>query len=132
MRASNYSQRKSFLLRKSKIACIFRGRLYRNYFRPSSHQSKKEKLIYKKEDLNLSDDIFEEKINVTLPTSAMNNGTFWSRVILYPTGKRQLATQAFGRMISYQVPIRYANLLGDENAKDIGKLQSKIAAFYTL
>ena len=132
MRASNYSQRKSFLLRKSKIACIFRGRFYQKYFRPSSHQSKKEKLIYKKEDLNLSDDIFEEKINVTLPTSAMNNGTFWSRVILYPTGKRQLATQAFGRMISYQVPIRYANLLGDENAKDIGKLQSKIAAFYTL
>lgn len=91
-----------------------------NFYRPSSHQSKKEKLIYKKEDLNLSSDLFEEKINVTLPQSAMNNGTFWSRVILYPTGKRQLATQAFGRMISYQVPIRYANLLGDENAKDIG------------
>ena len=101
--------------------------IYEN-FRPSSHQSKKEKLIYKKEDLNLSEDIFEEKINVTLPTSAMNNGTFWSRVILYPTGKRQLATQAFGRMISYQVPIRYANLLGDENAKDIGKTLHKIVA----
>ena len=82
--------------------------------------------------MNLSEDIFEEKINVTLPTSAMNNGTFWSRVILYPTGKRQLATQAFGRMISYQVPIRYANLLGDENAKDIGKTLHKIVAMKML
>ena len=96
------------------------------FHRPLSPE-KKEKLIYKKEDLNLSEDIFEEKINVTLPASAMNNGTFWSRVILYPTGKRQLATQAFGRMISYQVPIRYANLLGDENAKDIGKLHKIVA-----
>jgi len=110
---------------------LFTTEIFFTEKKPSSHQSKKEQLIYKKEDLNLSEDLFEEKINVTLPHSAMNNATFWSRVILYPTGKRQLATQAFGRMISYQVPIRYANLLGDENAKDIvydtmGHFRSKL------
>ena len=51
------------------------------------------------------------------------NGTFYSRVILYPTGKRNLATQAFGEMVSYQVPVRYANLLGEK--QDVSELASK-------
>jgi len=91
-------------------------------------QSNDEKLIFKKSDFDLSMPVFEEKVNITLPKQIFKNGTFFARVILYPTGKRNLATHDFGQMVSYQVPVRYANLLGD---KAEGKTVShdKIAHF---
>jgi len=94
---------------------------------PRSHNSD-QKLIFKKTDLDLNLPIFEEKVNITLPKQVTRNGTFFARVIVYPTGKRELATQDFGEMVSFQVPVRYANLLGNDENKDNANLE-KVAHF---
>ena len=52
-------------------------------------------------------------------------------MVLYPTGKQEAGVQAFGKMISHQVPIRYANLLGDETVKEKGFLAKKVALLNT-
>ena len=100
-------------------------------FRPGKYHDKNEKLIFHKTDLDLAVDKFETSLNITLPSKARNNGTFWSRVVLYPTGKQEAGVQAFGKMISHQVPIRYANLLGDETAKEKGILDSETLCFFS-
>ena len=100
---------------------LFTAMIYFSEKKPAASLSKKEVLIYEKSDLNLDEPLFEEKINITLPDKAMKNGTFYSRVVLFPTGQKQHATQAFGKMISHQVPIRYANLFGDDH-KEKGNL----------
>jgi len=99
--------------------------------KPGRGHDRNEVLIYTKEDLDLTVDLFESSLNITLPEKAQNNGTFWTRVALFPTGKSKYGTQAFGKMISHQVPIRYANLLGDETVKEkvydtMGHFRSKL------
>jgi len=95
--------------------------------KPGRGHDRNEVLVYTKEDLSLDEELFEQSINITLPDKAQNNGTFYTRVVLAPTGKPRLGVQAFGRMISHQVPIRYANLLGDETVK--AKVHDTMAHF---
>ena len=67
--------------------------------RPGRGHDRNEVLVYTKEDLSLDEELFEQSINITLPDKAQNNGTFYTRVVLAPTGKPRLGVQAFGRMI---------------------------------
>lgn len=102
------------------------------FIRSTQRQSSDDRIIYKVEDLDLRVDEYIHKMNVTLPKLAMKNETFYSRVVLYPKGNKKLATQAFGRMISHIVPIRYVDLLGegesltDSGFEKTGHLRSKL------
>ena len=74
---------------------LFTAEVYFSEKKPSGGLSKKDQLIYTKTDLDLKSDLFEQKINVTLPKKAMNNGTFYSRVIIYPNDKKNLAIRVW-------------------------------------
>jgi len=83
------------------------------FVRSFQRQYSDDKMIHKIKDLDLRSEEYIHNLNVTLPVQAMNNGTFFARVDLYPNGQREHTVSHGGKMISHQVPVRYINLLGD-------------------